>query len=272
MLTGHAPMKPDYPCIGSQKSGTTWLYEMLRLHPDIGFPRRKETHYWDRKKRSSTREYSRLFPQDRISGDITPAYAILPSATIERVHQHNPDARIVYIVRNPIERAWSHALMVVQRLQSMAEGVGLGARLQAANSPAWLFRYLFRTKESLQRGDHAVILQNWWSVFPRQQILVLFYEDLLADPRATLQQCARHIGVNAGFYDEIPEEMLRRRVFESAKVPLPAGLRAFLRKLYQDRILALQRLLDVDLHHWLEEAPRPASRQRHRCRLTRTRV
>src|SRR5690606_11946368 len=70
---------PDFICIGAQKSGTTWLYENLKLHPDIFMPDKKELHYFNLNYHTSLAYYNSYFEKDsnRIKGEITPAYSTL---------------------------------------------------------------------------------------------------------------------------------------------------------------------------------------------------
>jgi hypothetical protein len=134
---GHA--RPDFLCVGAQRSGTSWLYQQLALHPDFWMPPIKELHYFDllgRVKRISTprcrderdlwfveclkrlstqshidlNDYGRLFEPkaSRLSGDITPAYSMLNDEIIQRIVDHFPGLKVIFLARDPVERAWSH--------------------------------------------------------------------------------------------------------------------------------------------------------------------
>ena len=105
--------------IGAQKCGTTWLYDKLSQHPDVSFPAGKEVHFWDMQHSQGVQWYRALFDvaDDRLHGDITPAYGILPQSLIAEVFCELPDVRLIYLIRNPIERAWSSAKMAVMRAE-----------------------------------------------------------------------------------------------------------------------------------------------------------
>ena len=109
----------DFLGIGAQKAGTTWLYEQLRLHPDISFPAGKEVHFWDLQYERGIEWYRPLFTHDKCKclGEITPAYAMLSKVHIEEIRDINPSLKIIYILRNPIHRAWSSALMALKRAE-----------------------------------------------------------------------------------------------------------------------------------------------------------
>jgi hypothetical protein len=129
--------RPDFFCIGAQRGGTTWLYQQLAPHPDFWMPPLKELHYFDRLGRPEADppplrdardvrflqgmkslaaqlyvdmdNYARLFELkgSLLSGDITPAYSMLNDEIIERVVTFFPDAKVIFMARDPVERAWS---------------------------------------------------------------------------------------------------------------------------------------------------------------------
>src|SRR5271155_4863005 len=96
--------------IGAQKAGTTWLYETLKRHPEIGFPAGKEVHFWNARGVQTIESYISQFADDSVyNGEITPAYAIVPPPVIREVYEVIPHVRLMYFIRNPKTRAWSSA-------------------------------------------------------------------------------------------------------------------------------------------------------------------
>lgn len=225
--------------IGAQKAGTTWLYQNLRRHPEIAFPGGKEMHFWNRDHGPGDIErYLATFASPGISeGEITPAYAILSSHVVAEIAHAGPSLRLLYLVRNPVERAWSSALMALERAE-MRWGEA---------SDAWFIDH-FQSQGSIARGDYAACLQRWLEHFPREQLLVLFHEELQQSPQSVLERACAHIGVS-----EPSAEMNRhcqQRVFSGAGHPLPEHLRDFLQALYEPRIQALEALLGIDISAW----------------------
>jgi hypothetical protein len=136
--------RPDFFCVGAQKGGTSWLYQQLKLHPDFWMPPIKELHYFD--KLSRTKEapprpqdardvhflesirslaaqshidlesYGRLFEPkgSHLSGDISPTYSMLSDEIIERVISYFPNLKVIFLARDPVERAWSQLSMGVR--------------------------------------------------------------------------------------------------------------------------------------------------------------
>ncbi len=179
---------PDFLGIGAQKAGTTWLAESLRRHPAVFLPERKELHWFDNKWDRPLQEYARHFAGagDRVKGEITPAYGGLPQERIRFVRSVMPDVRLLLLLRNPAERAWSHALMDL--------GARRGRRpeeIQADEVIAFL-----EEEHAARRGDYLAILDAWLGVFPEEQLFVGFFEDVQHHPRDLLERAFRHIGVS----------------------------------------------------------------------------
>ncbi len=136
---------PDFLCVGAQKAGTSWLYRQLEPHPDFWMPPVKELHYLDNLNRTKRHrpprskderdtcflesikdlsmrshidleEYGQLFcyKGPLLSGDISPAYSTLNDEIVERVVNHFPNVKVVFLARDPVERAWSQLSMGVR--------------------------------------------------------------------------------------------------------------------------------------------------------------
>ncbi|WP_420427113.1 sulfotransferase family protein [Algiphilus sp.] len=226
--------------IGAQKAGTTWLYSNLQRHAEIAFPGGKEMHFWNRPHDAvDIDRYLRTFAgdSDLCEGEITPAYGILPSHNVAEIYRHAPTLRILYVVRNPVERAWSSALMALGRAE-MERGEA---------SEAWFMDH-FRSAGSLARGDYARCLQCWLEHFPWEQIHVLFYDDIVRAPDQVLLSACAHLEVSTP--DSAVLQHAAQKVFPGSGHPLPTRLGCFLQALYEPRIQALETLLGRDLSEW----------------------
>jgi len=217
----------DFIGIGAQKAGTTWIAEMLSQHPNVQFPAGKEVHFWDVHYHGGYEWYNRFFAAEAgiKKGDITPAYAILPPEKIAEVHHHFPHVPLVYSARNPMDRAWSSALMALKR-----------AEMKPAEASDQWFVDHFHSEGSLKRGDYEQCLKNWLQHYPKKQLLLVRYDDIAARPRELIKKVAAHIGVDASFYDKLPEDVLFQRVFEGEKVALRPSLKAVLEKIYAPKM------------------------------------
>jgi hypothetical protein len=220
------------------------LYEHLKRHPDINVPPEKELHFWDKREDRPVREWLDLFKEatEQKRGEITPAYGILDTDTIREIYALRPDLRLFYSIRNPIERAWSSALMALDRAEMTFNEA----------SDMWFIDH-FKSSGSQRRGDAESCLSRWRSVFPAEQLHLILYDDLALNPLDTLLQLASHLGVDGEFFRSIPEEQLKEHVFAGPGHSLRPSLRRFLAILYGRQIERLQGILDRDLSHWVAE-------------------
>ncbi|CDH46423.1 MAG: sulfotransferase [Candidatus Competibacteraceae bacterium] len=239
MLESVTPML-SFLGIGAQKAGTTWLYSQLRQHPQLAFPLTKEAHFWNRPHDAvGIQSYLEQFAAVPISGEITPAYAILPIEIIREIYACNPRLRLIYLIRNPIERAWSSALMALQRAEMTIDEA----------SDAW-FSDHFHSTGSVKRGDYQSCLQNWRTVFPDEQLLVLRFEQIVNEPETLLNRCFQHLGVSLYDSELLQRQGCRERVFAGLGHPLRLSLKPVLQAIYHERIDDLARYLTMDLDSW----------------------
>jgi hypothetical protein len=238
----------DFLGIGAQKAGTTWAYNWLGKHPGITFPLGKEVHFWNRPSLDdlpwywehmrttrcpvSPREKTRL-------GEITPAYALLAAERVRIIHSLFPQLRIFFIIRNPIDRAWSAALMALKRAELSLEEA----------SDQWFIDH-FHSAGSLARGDYGRTLDTWLSVFPTDQLLVLYHDHLLDEPREALRGLALHLGVDPAFYAQFTDDQLGDRVAptaseSSSQFEIRPQLRRVLTELYNGRLRALSERISI---------------------------
>lgn len=240
----HFASQPDFLGIGAQKAGTTWLYENLKRHPQINFPVEKETHFWDRDDnyRKGAPWWLNLFQKSNPEikqGEITPAYAFLERSVIQEIFQNCPNAKILYSLRNPIDRAWSAARMMIERCEMQVHEA----------SDQW-FVDLFHSQGSLKRGDYINCIENWTSVFPKSQLQIILFDDIVKIPRTTLDRVAEHLEITPNFFQGISDEVLNQPVSKSIQASIRPSLLSILHKIYDDQIDQLSQLIDRDLSDW----------------------
>jgi hypothetical protein len=154
---------------------------------------------------TSPTNYSRLQDQALSGGsashvlDASTAYLYSETAA-EEVFHYNPAARIVVILRNPVTRAYSH--------YNMARKYGKEKRtfFKAIQDESVLDRALWGVDECyLELGDYQQQLQRWTALFPKEQILVLFHEDLLTQPQSTMDRVCEFLGISLKKLTEVIE-------------------------------------------------------------------
>lgn len=229
----------NFICIGAQKSGTSWLYKALSEHPMITFPGGKEVHFWDLHYSRGVDWYTQLFNNNvYINGDITPAYSFLPVEVIQEVYDLSPHLNLIFLIRNPIERAWSSARMALGRAEMLHEEA----------SDQWFIDH-FKSKGSLARGDYETCIRQWRSIFPNGQLLIMRYEAIKNDPIWAANRVLNHIGL-AKFFEKKNDQKLRQRVFEGDGVAIRPSLMPVLQEIYRKRIDSLEVYLQEDFSNW----------------------
>jgi hypothetical protein len=241
---------PDFLILGAQKAGTTALYAYLRWHPEITGPSFKEVSFFDRHYAKGERWYRAHMPVRRRSlvGEASPSYLFHPLAP-ERVARMLPDARLIALLRNPVDRAFSHyqhevALgreplsfeAAVDREDERMQGeLDRMLRDPSYFSLAW-WNYTY-----VARGRYAEQLERWFASFPREQLLVLFTEELSADTARTYRRVLGFLGVGARDLESYP------RIFDRDYPGMHSVTRARLGKEFEGPNRRLASLLGRDL-------------------------
>ncbi|GAA2610230.1 sulfotransferase domain-containing protein [Paractinoplanes durhamensis] len=233
---------PDFLIAGVPKAGTTALHAALQPHPSLFLSAVKEPkfflsdgppprhggpgdvqtyqeHVWRRK------DYEALFapaPAGTLRGEATPFYLYDLNAH-ERMAALVPEARIVLLLRDPVDRAhsnWTH--LWIAGLESEADFLAAcraePERIAAGWADFWHYVNL---------GLYGRQLENLYKHFPREQVLLLRYRDLKDDPAVTLDRVCAFLGVETGVLSAIPKENVNRHVVEDS--PVNAVLRRLLR-------------------------------------------
>jgi Sulfotransferase domain len=211
--------------LGAQKAGTTALYAYLRRHPEITGPSWKEVSFFDRHYARGEAWYRGNFPNKlrarRLVGEASPSYLFHPLAP-QRVRELLPEARLVALVRNPVDRAFSHyqhEVALGREPLSFEDALdaedgrlrGEEERLLADPryfSHAW-WNYTYRA-----RGLYAEQLERWLEAFPREQLLIVPSEDLGSDPAGTYARVLEFLAAPPHGLESYP------RVFERQYEPM----------------------------------------------------
>lgn len=206
---------PDTFVVGAGRCGTTALHRLLGQHPQIEVGRRKSPNHfatgipqpeWEtpaavamaRQWVSDRSEYEALFDRDdntRAVIDVSPVY-LQATVVAERIHSARPDARIIAILRDPAQRAVSHFL---------------GRRRDGIEAPSTSLEDTIRAQATgrlptevafghyVGAGQYHRFLSPYLDLFGRDRVLVLFHDELLVDPEATLDGIFRFLDVDLGY-------------------------------------------------------------------------
>ena len=176
--------------VGVQKGGTTALHAYLADYPDVALGDPKEVHFFDDETQDwaspDYRAYHAHFPEPagRPCGEATPIYLYWKDS-LERIAAYNPAMQLIVVLRDPVQRAWSHWRMEYARgaeTQPFAWCIREGRQRLFGAGP-WGFHREF---SYVERGYYGEQLERAFALFPRQQVLVLKSEDLRAAPGPAL--------------------------------------------------------------------------------------
>ncbi len=223
---------PDFLVIAPPKTGTTWLARQLGRHPGIFVPLMKETKYFNYYWRfKNLAWYLSLFQEGagRLKGEATPNYALLPRSTIRLIHDLHPQLKLIFLMRDPVDRAWSHARWDFHlRIENF---LSLGEDINEVSDDVWQERFV--SPASVHFGDYLGQLQRWLEVFDRSQIFVGFTEQIHSSPRELLN--AIHDFLSVGQPAQIDKASLTERVNPGESRQLSPELRDVLRRIYGGR-------------------------------------
>jgi hypothetical protein len=213
--------KLDFLVIGAPKSATTSLYELLKEHPQLAMPATKEVPFFtDHRKyaKGMARYLAAQFPDaspEAVWGTITPQYMqgqgeVDVALTARRIADELPFVKIVALLRDPIDRAFSHYKMQLQRgyeRRSFDDVVrnALGKPLEDARGPVDPedgFRYIFVS-------EYGRILQLYYDLFPREQILVLTTDELKDGPTDVVRRMCTFLSVSTQYEPVAPSTRAR---------------------------------------------------------------
>ncbi len=296
---------PNFLIIGAAKAGTTALYYYLKQHPQIFMSPVKEPNFFalegqkpnfrgpgdgeaiNRFSITDIEAYQALFEgaENALAvGEASPLYLYSPDAP-KRIRRHIPNAKLIAILRNPVDRAYSAFLHLLRdgrephtdfRKALLEEE----RRIQEHWEHIWHYKAV---------GFYYIQLMRYYDLFDRDQIRIYLYEDLKEKPIELSRDVFRFLGVNADFKPDmslrfnvsgvprnkiihaflskphpikslfkplIPVKLRQRLVVtlrnrNLAKPEFPIAVRRELVELYREDILKLQALIKRDLSHWL---------------------
>jgi hypothetical protein len=230
----------DFLIIGAQKCATTTLFEHLRAHPDINMPLEKEVPFFTAEDRSAAAwdEFAGAHfgrEDGRLWGKATPQY-MCDSSIAERIRACMPDVKLVAILRDPIERTWSHYQMGRRReMEPRAFDTAIAELLRedalrksrALPAPAHTAGFEPESEFYVTWSEYGRILSEYARFFSPQRLLVLYTEDLQNDPECTLDRLLEFIDLEPGFRPDTLGKVLHKG---GGSNRIPHSVRAWLRQ------------------------------------------
>ena len=207
-------IKLDFIGIGAQRSGTTWLYEMLKQHPQINFGRKKEIEFFNDKASSYVKKIDKNYQkglkwykkqldpkEDKISGEISNNYMFDPVCA-ERIHKDFPDVKIIAVLRDPVERAYSQYKFANQKIH-IADSFEDALEIY---------------DEFVERGMYYKQLKRYYDNFPKKNIFVILLDEIKDNPEGVLKGVEFFLGVRTFIPTKIREIVNPTIVAKSRKI------------------------------------------------------
>lgn len=256
-ITSVARPLPNAIILGAQKSGTTSLFYYLAQHPDIAGSQPKEVHYFDLNYQRGPFWYRSHFPlrRSKVFLEASPEYLFLPYVP-ERIYQTTPHAKLIVLLRNPVERAISsyfhqvragrETLPIMEALEHETARTqeGITALIHQNYKPNLDYIH-FSYK---RKGHYLEQLRRYWDLFPKNQLLILKYEDFASHPIEIIKQVCRFLDIDPDF----GEISLRRYNTGNNKREVVKEVYTSLYEYFRPQIDELSEALKMDLN-WRSE-------------------
>lgn len=201
---------PNFLVIGAAQSGTTSLYNYLNQHPDVYMCLVKETNFFttydyeDTPKTFTSMDfdgYKTLFQdvsQEKAIGEASPNY-LYSSGSPELIASAIPDVKLIAILRNPVDRAYSNFMFLRLNGRESLEDFGSAIKAEEErirSGRTYSMRYV-------DRGYYGLQLERYFKRFRRNQIRILIFEDFVRDPVGVMKDLWQFIGVDPGFVPDV---------------------------------------------------------------------
>ena len=235
---------PDFLILGPQRTGTTWLYHNLKKHPQIALPRTKETYYFTTLGRPEHRHFECEYLDDfldrhlrerprhvlkrhydslrkcgelyrpKVRGEATATNALLAPEVIAEIVSLRPELKAILMLRDPVERAWSHARKdLVRKFGRKPEDVAAGE-----------YAKFFRASGQRGLAGYTTQLRKWTAALRSGHVFVGDFSMIGGSPRELLSGVQRFLGVRSGprYFNRHLEERINPAGSEGGGVPAAA--------------------------------------------------
>lgn len=202
-------MIPNFLLLGPGRTGTSWVAKNLMLHPEICFPREKTTRFLTANYDKGIAWYESRFAPAKAIGESIGSDILEHPEILPRIKEHMPDAKLISTFRNPVDRAYS----AMGRLRAEAKQGEMNATIDFEEK-------LKVTPRLVNQGLYATRMDKLHSMFPKEQHLILFYDQLRDDPRGFLRKIYEFLGVDPDFESPLLHQSINATATFAAKSKL----------------------------------------------------
>lgn len=249
---------PDFLILGPQRTGSSWLFRHLAAHPEVFFPREKETYYFSTLGQPDKDKYRYPYLSDylqnamkdaplyrlrklirsgfkyapKILGDATASYAILEKKVISEICLLNPDIKALIMLRDPIERVRSHTK------KSLTAHTGRSIDEVEFEE----YDKFLRASGQLQKASYRQMIENWSTCLSNGHLMITEFRSVIEAPQQLLSKVLKFLGVE---HEQFPQtRRLEEKVYSTGKGRLPDRVEERIQELYTPAVDDLALLLE----------------------------
>lgn len=195
-------MLPNFLVVGGNRCATTWIYECLTEHPNVYMSKIKQIHFFDLNYSKGINYYETFFNDAdkntyRAIGEASPSYLASPECA-KRIKKNLPDSKIIAILRNPVERAFSQYVIFKENYDKIACSFEEAVKVKPA---------------LIDDGVYFKHLKRYYQFFDEKQILILLYDDLIYDQNMFIKKIYKFIDVYPDFIPSALNKKINTKVF-----------------------------------------------------------
>lgn len=253
-ITGFLHVLPNFYIIGTAKGGTSSLFDYLIQHPDVISPIGKELHFFEELYKRGSNWYKvcfptkiqRLFKKNFITGEATPRYIDHPQVP-KRINNLTPNAKFIVMLRNPIDRAFSHYSMIINGKSSSLEPLpfedailkeserikGEFEKMESESTYSsdkyWAYAYQ-------DRGLYAKKLKRWMKIFSPEKFFIIQSEEFFRNPDVIYNQTLKFLGLrhyNLSNYEPVKVGKYKSQLKSETREFLSAYFKPYNEELFQ---------------------------------------
>ncbi len=249
---------PNFLIIGAARSGTTTLYNWLREHPDVylPIPERPEPHFflksmeYEKGVCKYSERYFSAWKGQKAIGEKSTSYLYRAPIVAPRIKDHLPDVKLIALLRNPIDRAYSsYWFTVSEGLETLTFEEALDREDERLANPQSEFWDEVRPFAYIDRGHYLPQLRTFLEHFQQQKLWIGIFDDLVENPSKIFGDILRFLQLDEGFTPGSFNLILN--VASRGKPPMGTATRKRLLHLFFQEIQELSVFIGRDLSYWL---------------------
>lgn len=239
-------LMPSFIGIGGQRCGSSWLYWNLCEHPQIKMSAKKEVNFFSKliDEKRIVEYYQYFHTEHQVRGEISPSYSGMYMNEVSLTYQLIPDLKVIFIVRNPVERIVSQITRKITfELKNKKNSIGAISLLRLADSGL-----------SVRLTDYGNSYKRWEKFYGKENILLEKYDSLRDDKRKFIKNILLFLEIDENFVfpSKVFDEQ-KNSSSEISKQQIPNLIRWYLAYRWIAKVKVMHQDLDLDLSDWIAD-------------------